>query len=104
MYTTGAVFTVLFLQSVHGYSNSLNIDFSTYSSSQTVTSFLNANSLYTSDYTVQSTPLAHAFTPDNVNIADGFLQLKVSGGASGTVPSAEVGTTFSNIKFVSCAP
>lgn len=84
------------------FTNPINIDFSTYSSaSESVSSFLSSNGLYISSYQVATTPSTHTFTPDNVNIANGALQMTVSGGAaSGSdIKSAEVGTTQSSILY-----
>lgn len=41
---------------------------------------------------IGGSPLSHTFTPDNVAIADGTLQLTVSAGAVEDVKSAQVGT------------
>ncbi|KAM0751254.1 concanavalin A-like lectin/glucanase [Meredithblackwellia eburnea MCA 4105] len=67
-----------------------NVDFSTYNGGS-VTDFLNANRLSVSNYTVGSTPLPHTFTPDNVDIVNGALRLKVTGGS---INSAEIATKF----------
>ncbi|KAI5476568.1 glycoside hydrolase family 16 protein [Pseudohyphozyma bogoriensis] len=73
----------------------LDIDFSTFTTGDSVAKFLSGYDIAVSDYTVGTTPNEHAFVPDNVAIVDGVLQLTVSGGAgSGTVPSAEIATNF----------
>lgn len=43
-----------------------------------------------SDWQVGENPLPHTFTPDNVAITNGALALKVTGGATNNVISAEV--------------
>lgn len=88
--------------SAASFTTPIDIDFSTYSSgSGSVSSFLSSNGLYVSSYQVGSTPSTHTFTPDNVNIANGALQMTVTGGAaSGSdIKSAEVGTTQSSILY-----
>lgn len=69
-----------------GATTALDIDFSKYTSG-TVASFLSAAGISISDYSVASTPDAHAFVPGNVGISNGALTLKVSGG---TTNSAEI--------------
>lgn len=72
----------------------LSISFSSYTSSDSVDTFLEAQGLLISDYPVGSTPYAHDFVAANVDIVDGILQLKVLGGTKegGSVSSSEVGT------------
>ena len=82
----------------------LTVDFSTFASSGlTVAEFLDQNQLYRSAYTVspEEDPYPHTFETENVDIQDGYLTLKVSGGTQpgGSVPSAEVGTYDSNILY-----
>nr|VWO96145.1 Peptide synthetase [Ganoderma boninense] len=88
----------------------LTVDFSTFASSGlTVAEFLDQNSLYRSAYQVDTKypgdptadPFPHIFETDNVDIQNGYLTLKVSGGTpqGSAVPSAEVGTYDSNILY-----
>lgn len=82
----------------------LSVDFSTFASSGlTVAEFLDQNQLYRSAYNVTPAedPYGHQFRTENVDIQNGYLTLKVSGGTQpgGLVPSAEVGTYDSNILY-----
>jgi hypothetical protein len=72
----------------------LSISFASYTSSDSVVSFLEAQGLAVSNYQVGSTPYVHDFVTSNVNIVDGILQLKVLGGTreGGSVSSSEVAT------------
>ena len=88
----------------------LSVDFSTFASSGlTVAEFLDQHSLYRSAYQVNTKyptdptadPFPHIFQTENVDIQNGYLTLKVSGGTAqgAAVPSAEVGTYDSNILY-----
>ncbi|RDX57385.1 concanavalin A-like lectin/glucanase [Lentinus brumalis] len=82
----------------------LTVDFSTFASSGlTVAEFLDQHQLYRSAYNVTPAedPYGHQFRTENVDIQNGYLTLKVSGGTQpgGLVPSAEVGTYDSNILY-----
>ena len=88
----------------------LSVDFSTFaSSSSTVAKFLYRHSLRVSAYQVNTTyptvptadPFPHIFKTENVDIRNGYLTLKVSGGTvhGAAVPSAEVLTHDKNILY-----
>ena len=88
----------------------LSVDFSTFASSGlTVAQFLDQHSLYASAYNVPTNypsdptadPFPHIFKAENVDIQNGYLTLKVSGGTAqgASVPSAEVGTYDKNILY-----
>jgi hypothetical protein len=70
----------------------INVDFTTFGSG-TVAAFLEQNGLYISSYDVDITPLPHSFVAENVDIVDGALTLKITGGATSNVISAEVATS-----------
>ncbi|ORY50677.1 concanavalin A-like lectin/glucanase domain-containing protein, partial [Leucosporidium creatinivorum] len=79
----------------------LSISFSSYTSSDSVASFLEAQGLAISNYDVGSTPYIHNFDAANVDIVDGVLNLMVLGGTKegGSVSSSEVATVVDNILF-----
>ncbi|TNY23766.1 concanavalin A-like lectin/glucanase domain-containing protein [Rhodotorula diobovata] len=78
----------------------LFVDFSTFSSSDTVESFLSKAGLVISVWPVDFTPISVMMTPDNVDIVDGALRLKVTGQTgSGQVQSAEVATAEQAILY-----
>ena len=88
----------------------LSVDFSTFASSGlTVAKFLYRHSLSVSAYQVNTSyptiptadPFPHIFKKENVDIRNGYLTLKVSGGTAqgAAVPSAEVLTHDKNILY-----
>ncbi|KPV77949.1 glycoside hydrolase family 16 protein [Rhodotorula graminis WP1] len=82
------------------YGEQLLIDFSTFSSTDTVTGFLEAAGLAISDWPVGFEPISVMMTPDNVDIVDGALSLKVTGqSGTGEVQSAEVATVEQGILY-----
>ncbi|GAA5892004.1 hypothetical protein JCM8208_002966 [Rhodotorula glutinis] len=82
------------------YGEQLLIDFSTFSSSDTVKGFLDAAGLAISDWPVGFEPISVMMTPDNVDIVDGALSLKVTGQpGTGEVQSAEVATVEQGILY-----
>ncbi|MCJ1446045.1 MAG: hypothetical protein MMC23_006550 [Stictis urceolatum] len=48
---------------------------------------------------ISDQPLGHTFSSSNVQIADGYLQLKVPGGQTTNIQSAEVSTDDTNILY-----
>lgn len=82
------------------YGEQLNIDFSAFSSSDTVKGFLKAAGLAISNWPVGFEPISVMMTPDNVDIVDGALSLKVTGqSGKGEVQSAEVATVEQGILY-----
>ncbi|GAA5854127.1 hypothetical protein JCM9279_002841 [Rhodotorula babjevae] len=82
------------------YGEQLHVDFSTFSSSDTVDGFLQAAGLAASDWPVAFEPVSVMMTPDNVDIVDGALSLKVTGSSGmGEVQSAEVATVEQGILY-----
>ncbi|RPD73465.1 concanavalin A-like lectin/glucanase [Lentinus tigrinus ALCF2SS1-7] len=84
--------------------DTLSVDFSTYDpSSLTVAEFLAKNNFSIATYTIDKSadPYGRAFTADNVDIRDGYLAMKVSGGTppGGNVPSAGIRTMNNNILY-----
>ncbi len=59
--------------------------------------------LVVSNYTINdAAPYYHTFTPSNVKVSDGYLQLKVPGGQkTSPLSCAQVTTSFSIIKYAS---
>ncbi|KAI0717293.1 concanavalin A-like lectin/glucanase domain-containing protein [Cerioporus squamosus] len=85
-------------------SKSISIDFSSYDSTfPTVQAFLANHSIIINNYTVdsQSDPFSRTYTASNVDISDGYLMLKVSGGTQNgsSVPSAAIQTNDTNILY-----
>ncbi|KAG2016249.1 hypothetical protein CC2G_009432 [Coprinopsis cinerea AmutBmut pab1-1] len=82
-----------------GFRTRTFIDFSNAQEGDNTQQFLVANSFYTSNWDVyiDPGPLTHTFTPNNVKLGNGALELKVSAhpGGNAKVVSAEIGTTYS---------
>jgi hypothetical protein len=58
--------------------------------------------LSASDYTVGSSPLTHSFSPSNVVVSGGYMQLNVPGGQTASpIGCSEVSTDVSNILYAS---
>ncbi|GAA5999937.1 glycoside hydrolase family 16 protein [Rhodotorula paludigena] len=76
----------------------LLVDFTTFSSSDTVESFLTSSGLTISDWPVEFTPIPVIMAPGNVDIVDGALRLKVTAGTEPVV-SAEVVTKEEKILY-----
>ncbi|GJN91983.1 hypothetical protein Rhopal_005011-T1 [Rhodotorula paludigena] len=76
----------------------LLVDFTTFSSSDTVESFLTSSGLTISDWPVEFTPIPVIMAPGNVDIVDGALRLKVTAGTEPVV-SAEVVTKQEEILY-----
>ncbi|KAF9046011.1 concanavalin A-like lectin/glucanase, partial [Hymenopellis radicata] len=73
-----------------GFTERTFIDFSSVSSGQDAASFLSQYDFEISNYGVDSTPIGHTFTPDNVKLGDGALEMKVSAYSSDAVISSEI--------------
>ncbi|KAF8916765.1 concanavalin A-like lectin/glucanase [Mucidula mucida] len=74
-----------------GFTDRNFIDFSSVSSGQDAASFLSQYGFEISNYgPVGSTPTEHTFTPNNVKLGDGALEMKVSAYTSGAVISSEI--------------
>ncbi|GAA6048122.1 hypothetical protein NBRC10513_003761 [Rhodotorula toruloides] len=78
----------------------LLVDFSTYTPSSSVSSFLTSHALEISTDPIGSTPISHTFLASNVDIVDGALRLKVTGQSGrGDIKSAEVSTKEKGILY-----
>ncbi|GAA6040995.1 hypothetical protein JCM8097_000530 [Rhodosporidiobolus ruineniae] len=77
----------------------LSVNFGDYSSGN-VQDWLSDQGLLVSDWPIDDSPLSYTYTPDNVDIRDGALRLKVTGQAGGEqVYGAEVSTAADNILY-----
>ncbi|RPD63691.1 concanavalin A-like lectin/glucanase [Lentinus tigrinus ALCF2SS1-6] len=89
---------------VNAKSKTISVDFSSYDpTNHTVEEFLANYSLIINNYTVDSSgdPFSRTYTASNVDISDGYLTLKVSGGTQNgsSVPSAAIQTNDTNIRY-----
>ncbi|KAG6807665.1 hypothetical protein H0H92_006756 [Tricholoma furcatifolium] len=76
-----------------GFTTRQFIDFSTVTAGGDASSLLSSYGISISDYSVSSTPVAHTFTPDNVALGTGSLEMTVSAyTGSGAVISSEIVT------------
>ncbi|ORY90233.1 concanavalin A-like lectin/glucanase domain-containing protein [Leucosporidium creatinivorum] len=85
--------------SIPSGATALEINFSDYTSGN-ISSWLEDRGLKIYTQLIGGSPLTHTFTPSNVAIADGTLQLTVSAGATEDVKSAQVGTVDENLLYL----